>query len=109
MVSCCYVCIYRVGNASGPHLFEHLLLTDRLEKETDMLLRFVVGHSKDQQQENEMNQEIAKNGAFLRLPIVVSMEAGSRILGLSSPDIVTSAEVVFVAAECTESYMKGNK
>ena len=43
----------------------------RIERETGMLFRFVVGHSEDEATEAAMNSEIEENGAFLRLPIQV--------------------------------------
>ena len=43
----------------------------RIEEETGIMFRFVVGHSEDALQEAEMGREIAENGAFLRLPVQV--------------------------------------
>ena len=43
----------------------------RVEKETGMLFRFVMGHTESKAEEAAMNQEIEENGAFLRLPIQV--------------------------------------
>ena len=45
----------------------------RIEEETGIMFRFVVGHSEDAMQEAEMGREIAENGAFLRLPVQVAL------------------------------------
>jgi hypothetical protein len=45
---------------------------DRVQKETSVVLRFVIGHSKDYKAEREINAEQSKHGGFLRLPIQVS-------------------------------------
>lgn len=44
---------------------------DRVQKETSVVLRFVIGHSKEYKAEREINAEQSKHGGFLRLPIQV--------------------------------------
>lgn len=51
--------------------FMGLSLSCRVEKETGMLFRFVIGHTESKAEESAINQEIEENGAFLRLPIQV--------------------------------------
>lgn len=43
----------------------------RLEAKTSILYRFVIGHSIDEDQEAEVDLEMSKSGACIRLPLVV--------------------------------------
>ena len=52
----------------------------RLEEKTSILYRFVVGHSLDKAQEESVDQEMKKNGACIRLPLVVSLRARIHVL-----------------------------
>lgn len=52
-------------------LITSMALFCRVEEETGMLFRFVIGHTESKAEEAAINQEIEENGAFLRLPIQV--------------------------------------
>lgn len=57
-----------------------ILSMSRLEEKTSILYRFVIGHSLDKAQEQSVDQEMKKNGACIRLPLVVSLRARIYVL-----------------------------
>ena len=61
-----------VLGASGDH---HCHLPCRLEEDTNILVRFVIGNPPTPQQEQALQQEMADHGAFLRLPVQVRPQA----------------------------------
>lgn len=48
------------------------VLPCRLESQTGLVVRFVIGHSVKRDQEQALDAESAQHGGFLRLPLKVS-------------------------------------
>eukprot|EP00884_Botryococcus_braunii_P006697 jgi/Botrbrau1/16028/Bobra.7_2s0003.1 len=54
---------------------------DRLQQELGLVVRFVIGHSKNAAQESSLAQEEERHGAFLRLDLLVRLLWISKIQG----------------------------
>ena len=65
----------RLGcNETGQH--NHLCIAAcRLETETNMVMRFIIGQTQNDAQEAELMQESSKHGGFLRLDLQVPLAA----------------------------------
>ena len=53
---------------------------NRFEKKTGLVVRFVIGHSANQGQEEAVAKEAEKHGGFLRLPLQVHTSSFSQPL-----------------------------